>query len=176
VDTKLFKSYQLDRKDFELLPLLSDKIKSGSYQLLLEMSVDTEIQIGKLGLLQFPRGDYLYTGVHRTALINRVMRHLGHSKKTRWHIDYLTTHPALLIHKVILYPGDFGECHLNREFAQFSGAVFLHPGFGNSDCVNKCPAHLLFLGNHKNQVDHWLKKIVSLLLIENDRIAAMVME
>ena len=161
METELFKIYQFDRKDFELLPLLQDEIKSGSYQLLVKMSADAEIRIGKLGLLQFPRGYYLYTGVHRTAMINRVVRHLSHSKKTHWHIDYLTTHPAVLIRKVILYPDDFGECRINREFAQFSGAVFLHPGFGNSDCVNKCPSHLLFLGNHKNQVDHWLKKIVS---------------
>ena len=161
METKLFKGYQFDRKDFEFLPHLRDKFKSGTYQLLMEMSVDTGLRIGKLGLLQFPKGYYLYTGVHRTALVNRVMRHLSPSKKTHWHIDYLTTHPAALIHKIILYPDDFGECRINREFAQFSSAVFLHPDFGSSDCVNKCPAHLLFLGNHKNQVDHWLKKIVS---------------
>jgi hypothetical protein len=82
VETELFKIYQFDRKDFELLPLLQDEIKSGSYQLLMEMSNDVEIRIGKLGLLQFPRGYYLYTGVHRTAMINRVVRHLSHSKNS----------------------------------------------------------------------------------------------
>lgn len=161
MDKDLSQGFQIDQGKFKFIPQLRHSVKSGSYQLLMELAHPAEIAVGKLGLLKFPQGHYLYTGVHRTALINRVIRHLSPSKKTRWHIDYLTTHPAVLIHKVILFPGDFGECGINREFAQFSGAVFFHPGFGSSDCVNKCPAHLLFLENHKNQVDHWLKKIVS---------------
>jgi Uri superfamily endonuclease len=158
VERETFQGFQIDRENFKFLSILRDSFKSGAYQLLMELSHPAEIEVGKLGLIYFPQGHYLYTGVHRTALIARVLRHLRNSKKIHWHIDYLTTDTSLSIRQIFLYPDELGECRINRKFLEISEAKILHPGFGSSDCKNKCAGHLLFLERGEKQLKVWREK------------------
>jgi len=160
VNKELFQGFLIDKKNFKFLPQLQQSVKSGSYQLFMELSHPAEIKVGKLGTLHFPSGHYLYTGVHRTALISRVLRHLRNSKKLHWHIDYLTAKASLSIRQIFLYPEDLRECRINRKFLEISKATILHTGFGSSDCRNKCAGHLLFLELGEKQLEVWREKYI----------------
>lgn len=160
MERETFQGFQIDRENFKFLSILRDSFKSGTYQLLMELSHPAEIEVGKLGLIYFPQGHYLYTGVHRTALISRVLRHLQISKKIHWHIDYLTVNPSMIIRQVFLYPDDLRECRINLKFSEIDGARIFRPGFGNSDCQNKCAGHLLSLDRWEKQLEVWLEKYI----------------
>jgi len=113
----------------------------GVYQLLIYLSKDTSIMVGKKGRSEFPKGYYIYTGSARNGLEKRIERHLGKNKKRFWHIDYLLDYAS--IKKVFLYTnGKFDECGLNLETLKRPGAKIIMPKFGSSDCL--CPAHLIF--------------------------------
>ena len=63
---------------------------TGSYALVLRVPSRRKIQIGKLGLVDFPRGHYIYFGSALGGLRARVERHLSQDKKLYWHADYLS--------------------------------------------------------------------------------------
>ncbi len=132
---------------------------SGLYVLLLEVVAPTSVRVGALGTLDFPAGTCLYVGSARRNLRQRVERHLAATKKVRWHVDYLTTHPGVRVVGAVLVTGSKAtECGLNRKVGRgVAGAVPL-PRFGASDCRAKCPAHLW-----------WREEAVSL-----EEVAAMV--
>ena len=54
---------------------------TGSYALVLRLPSRRKIQVGKLGLVEFPRGNYIYFGSPLGGLDARVARHLGNDKK-----------------------------------------------------------------------------------------------
>jgi len=99
------------------------------------------IQIGALGIIDFPGGWHVYTG---SALgpggLQRVSRHFrlfscGSGKK-RWHIDYLLTDSGFsLRYAICASTTDPREC----EIARTVGGVPV-PRFGCSDC--HCRSHL----------------------------------
>ncbi len=141
---------QLDRllaDDWDTaLALLAD---SGVYQLLVEISRSSVLEIGKIGLVELPRGAYLYTGSARRGLYARLSRHLRHEKKLRWHIDYLLR--AGRVAGIRALPWQLGlECHLNLLSLSENGVQVPVRGFGASDCC--CPAHLLYLGAQHDAV------------------------
>ncbi len=111
-----------------------------SYQLMIKLDTTVSIQIGKLGLFEFPRGYYMYTGSARTNMSARIARHLKKEKTLRWHIDYLTIHPASEI--IDVRRSDVEECALN----QLIDGEIIAPGFGASDCKAQCESHLKYLG------------------------------
>lgn len=63
---------------------------TGSYALVLRLPSRRNIQVGKLGLVEFPRGNYIYFGSALGGLDARVAWHLGNDKKLHWHADYLS--------------------------------------------------------------------------------------
>ena len=107
-----------------------------SYQLLLRVAWEIEIEAGRLGKIRLPAGDYVYTGSARRGLEARIARHLRRDKPRRWHIDWLTTHPAVEVLAVLR--SRIPECELNRATA---GEVVV-TGFGATDCHAGCGAHL----------------------------------
>jgi Uri superfamily endonuclease len=111
-----------------------------SYQLHIRLRQSLRLRIGALGELQFPAGEYVYTGSARRNLAARIARHRRRDKPLRWHIDYLLADPATTIEQVAT--GTRPECGWNQATA---GRV-LHPGFGASDCRAGCGAHLKWLG------------------------------
>ena len=113
-----------------------------SYQLHIHISDNIEIQIGKLGKFNFPRGHYIYTGSAKKNIDERIKRHQSNSpdKKLHWHIDYLLNDKNAKITEVHKFEKE--ECILNQETC---GETIV-PDFGSSDCKNKCKSHLKYLG------------------------------
>ena len=61
----------------------------GTYVLMLELTSEKQLQIGKLGRFRFSGGYYLYIGSARGGLEARIRRHFRRQKPLRWHIDCL---------------------------------------------------------------------------------------
>ncbi|WP_455198486.1 GIY-YIG nuclease family protein [Kaarinaea lacus] len=111
-----------------------------TYQLYIHLDESQPIVIGRLGSFNFSAGMYVYTGSAKRNLVSRVMRHLADNKKIRWHIDYLLDEKDARI--VELGFSTRPECLVNK---QSCGEIVI-PGFGASDCKNKCSSHLKYQG------------------------------
>jgi len=117
--------------------------KGGIYKLVIELSKDKEIKVGRLGTFVFPKGFYVYTGSAQSGLDKRINRHLSSNKKFHWHIDYLLSHAKVIT--VVRYVGRKDECKLNNVTGQSAGAVQVVKKFGSSDC--NCVTHLYYFKN-----------------------------
>jgi len=111
-----------------------------SYQLLIAVSRDLVLPVGRLGELGFPKGRYVYTGSARRGMDARIQRHLIPGKPRHWHIDYLLAGPDVRVTAVERHSDD--ECVLNQR----TPGVPIIPGFGASDCRSGCGSHLKYLG------------------------------
>lgn len=119
--------------------------KGGIYNLIIKLSKDREIRIGRLGTFIFPEGFYVYTGSAQNGLEKRINRHLSSSKKFHWHIDYLLSY-AKIIKTPKYIGGRKDECKLNRVIGQSTGATLIVKKFGSSDC--DCATHLYYFNKH----------------------------
>ena len=114
----------------------------GSYVLLIKITNDQNIKIGKLGRIFFKKGFYAYVGSAMNSLDARIARHLRPEKKLHWHIDYLLK--TAEINKIFYKEtNEKIECYIANKF---SGKLENIQGFGCSDC--KCTSHL-FYGKQK---------------------------
>ena len=115
----------------------------GAYCLVLEVLNDSNINVGSLGTLSFPKGFYVYIGSALNNIEKRVMRHLRSDKKLHWHIDYLTTSPSVKIKKV------YYKESLLKEECSIAKIVKGTPitAFGCSDC--KCESHLFKIDGYQ---------------------------
>lgn len=133
----------------------------GLYAILMVLSQQILIDIGKLGSTTFHQGMYVYIGQgsgKSSSIQNRVKRHSSISKKKFWHIDYLTADPEVKVKAAIAaVTEEITECHLTQTLLEDLKAEQTVRGFGSSDC--RCIGHLLYLPLHKKQVD--FKKIVN---------------
>ncbi len=112
----------------------------GTYCLLINLKHDSRITIGKLGKLDFKKGEYVYVGSALNSLEGRVKRHLSTEKKLHWHVDYLLAHKNSEITDVIYaLNNDKMECKVAREIAEEGVGI---NNFGCSDC--KCHSHLFY--------------------------------
>ena len=111
-----------------------------TYQLLIVLPNDVEVDIGRLGRFVFPGGAYVYTGSAVRHMDARIRRHQAQMKPRRWHLDYLTTLPGVNVREIGRYAEP--ECAVNQRVA---GEVLV-PGFGASDCRSGCGSHLKYLG------------------------------
>ena len=91
----------------------------GTYVLVLELPRAAEIEVGALGVSDFPAGGYAYVGsALGTGGFSRVARHAeiaaGEREVRHWHVDSLTGHPDSRLRAAVLAPG-FGasdcDCH-----------------------------------------------------------------
>jgi Uri superfamily endonuclease len=117
---------------------------AGTYAFSFMLPEAVKASIGRLGRLDFPAGDYIYLGSARGrgGLRARLGRHLRSVKATHWHIDYLR--PYLEIRAIGYLPGnDNLECAWSQSLAGLPAARLPAPGFGASDCVRGCTAHLV---------------------------------
>ena len=122
----------------------------GTYALLMKLINNSKIRIGSLGLIHFPKGNYLYIGSALNGIEGRVIRHLSDSKKIHWHIDYLLE-KAEVFKVYFLESRKKTECSIADKFFEKFDPV---PRFGSSDC--NCTGHL-FYGNRNELVDCALK-------------------
>lgn len=116
----------------------------GTYAVSFTLLEAVKISIGRLGWFDFLIGDYIYLGSAQGpgGLRSRLGRHLRSVKATHWHIDYLR--PYLEIRAIGYLPGkDNLECAWSQSLANLPAARLPAPGFGASDCIRGCPAHLV---------------------------------
>ena len=117
----------------------------GSYIILFKLTKPSKVKIGKLGVYDFHKGYYTYTGSAMNGLKGRIERHLNSKKKLHWHIDYLLGNPKVRIEKIYAFPCSIKrECQINQKLKSKSGNQILIPGFGSSDCKSNCKSHLLY--------------------------------
>jgi Uri superfamily endonuclease len=117
-------------------------MNSGCYQLKIRIKKDITLAVGSLGLCDFEKGEYIYTGSAMKNLNKRVARHRQKYKKPHWHIDYLLAHSDAEISEIIYHLADTKEeCKYNQLLIN-NGAEVPVARFGSSDC-KICPAHLV---------------------------------
>jgi sugar fermentation stimulation protein A len=111
---------------------------SGNYLLILRLSADRSISVGRLGTVFFRKGYYLYVGSARTNLRKRLERHLRKKRKTFfWHIDYLRDQ-ADACTAIPIRSSRPLEHELAASIKKISD--WSVKGFGSSDCG--CESHL----------------------------------
>ena len=130
--------------------LVSEFSASGIYMLLLRVSREVTLTVGKLGKQRFPRGYYFYTGSAlgkgAAGLKHRIARHLRKEKRRFWHIDYLLADENVSVEAIIVAEtNEKMECKTNQYIKGMMGAEVPVVGFGASDCRKNCGSHLLYL-------------------------------
>ena len=109
----------------------------GSYLIALRLAEGANVEIGKLGRLNFPKGYYLYVGSARKDLKQRIERHRRIRKTKFWHVDYLRERADFQA-AIPIRTGDDLECEIAKAMSGI--AAWNIPGFGCSDC--SCESHL----------------------------------
>ena len=138
--TRLFRVWGL-REARNVQALLGHR---GVYMLLLRLP-HVRIRIGALGHRQFPKGVYGYVGSARgqsVTLGHRLARHFMKKKSRHWHIDYLTSHPAVEPLSALI---SSCESASEERIANLCVRQFpVIPCFGNSDMKTNS-GHLFLL-------------------------------
>jgi Uri superfamily endonuclease len=121
----------------------------GTYTILLAVTRATNVRFGRLGNAKVGKGYYLYTGSAlgraSVSLEGRLKRHSQISKKSRWHVDYLTSSPFCRVKgAVCLRSGRRLECSINRAVGESLLGKPILPRIGASDC--NCSGHLMRVG------------------------------
>jgi len=148
---------------------------NGIYTLIIFLSREIRVNIGKLGQQKFPKGYYTYTGSalgkEVSSLKRRVSRHLQKEKQKFWHIDFLLANENATITAVVTAQTNRKlECTLNRYIKREGEAKILMKGFGASDCRQSCGSHLLYFGEENIEskiVTFYSKRFGSKSLIIN---------
>lgn len=104
---------------------------SFTYVLIMELLNDTQIVVGKLGVILFKKGTYIYVGSAPSE--KRLERHLRKNKKLFWHIDYFLEKA----HITSIYKVEGRECDVAQNID-----LPCIKGFGCSDCT--CLSHLFY--------------------------------
>ncbi|MCS7119959.1 MAG: GIY-YIG nuclease family protein [Nitrososphaerota archaeon] len=151
----------MDRAESQMLKEINEKSKMGPhakgiYTLIIYISNDCSLKVGRLGERFFMRGYYAYTGsaLGRGAfsLFGRLRRHMIKNKHMRWHIDHLLSHKDARIVSIVAVQTDQKiECDVNLRLFEMLHASIIVPKFGATDCKLKCRSHLIYLGLEKDQ-------------------------
>ena len=147
--------------------IISELSTTGIYTLLLFLSKQVTLTIGKLGKQRFPMGYYTYTGSAlgkgASSLKHRIARHLRKEKRMFWHIDYLLADENVSVEAVIVAETNENmECKTNQHMKTIMGAKVQVKGFGASDCRKNCKSHLLYFPEIEN-ADCLVQKLVEYL-------------
>ena len=122
---------------------------SESYVVNFRLSKPLRIRIAKLGLIQFRRGYYVYTGkAPKEWIAKRIARHRVKKKKLRWHIDYFSSQSSVEFLNSRVFK--IKECDLADNLKK---KFFFVDKFGSSDC--RCRSHLFYSRD--------LKKIMNII-------------
>jgi len=114
----------------------------GAYCLCINVREEITVEVGALGSITFPKGEYVYVGSALNSLEPRIERHVltstGDHDVTHWHIDYLLRESAVSIQQVYaVETNERIECSIATNVADHGEPV---KGFGCSDC--RCVSHL----------------------------------
>jgi len=130
-------------------PLIQALPANGIYTLVISLSREICLSVGKLGQQRFPKGHYTYTGSAlgkgALSLKRRISRHIQKEKRNFWHIDFLLGNENATVTTVVAaQTNEKLECNLNSYIRREGWAEILVEGFGASDCRENCGSHLLF--------------------------------
>jgi Uri superfamily endonuclease len=133
-----------------LLSLAQLPAAPGSYVLRFWLPEPVSLAVGRLGVFDFPAGQYLYAGSARGpgGLRARLAHHARPSPHPHWHIDWLKPYARLLGGWVLAHAAQVSppyECAWAQAIAKLPGARIAAPGFGSADCASRCTAHLVWL-------------------------------
>ena len=123
--------------------------------MVIKISEDLKIRVGRLGEVSFKEGDYIYIGSAKGCLEARLRRHLKKDKKIYWHIDYLLKSKKTKILQIWIIDKKM-ECQTAEVFCQDPTTEIIKKGFGSSDC--KCLSHFFYIKN-KERTEKILKEI-----------------
>ena len=160
--------------------LISELSTTGIYTLLLFLSKEVTVDIGKLGKQRFPEGYYTYTGSAlgkgASSLKHRIARHLRKEKRKFWHIDYLLADENVSVEAVVAAETNENmECNLNSYLKNMRGATVPVTGFGASDCKKNCGSHMLYFPEIEN-VDLLVQKLVRHLQSSSGILSVLVVD
>ena len=129
-------------KNFEVVGEIPDEI--GSYCLIFHLKNSINVSIGKLGTFLFDSGYYYYFGSAKGGggLRARMNRHLSREKKKFWHFDYLR--PQMIFIAAVITFQTNQECVWCQKIQENFAFNVPVKGFGASDCLSSCKAHLLY--------------------------------
>lgn len=152
------------KEDISLIAELSAR---GIYTLILFLSQEVTLNIGKLGKQRFPEGYYTYTGsalgTGASSLKHRITRHLRKKKRKFWHIDYLLANENVSVEAIIAAEtNEKMECNSNQHMKKMMRAKVSVKGFGASDCRKNCGSHLLYFPEIR-KADFLVQRIVRYL-------------
>ena len=122
---------------------------NGSYSIIYFLEKKIKIFIPKFGSKDFTPGFYVYSGSGKKNLLKRVERHLRKEKKLKWHIDYFSSQKVVTPKEIFLFK-EKNECENNLFFKKIGGVIVI-PGFGSSDCKDKCGTHFLYFNKMPRQ-------------------------
>jgi len=126
----------------------------GTYILMMKLKDNSKMRIGKLDLIDFPKGYYCYVGSalgKAVNLENRIDRHKKLSKqksgKLKWHVDYFLVNPnSSIINTVVIKNNERLECDISKKLERVASKSI--NGFGCSDC--DCRSHFHYFENRQN--------------------------
>jgi len=164
----------------EDVKIISELSTIGIYTLLLFLSKQVTLDIGKLGKQRFPMGYYTYTGSAlgkgASSLKHRIARHLRKEKWRFWHIDYLLADKSVSVEAVIVAETNENmECKTNQHIKTIVGAKVPVKGFGASDCRKNCESHLLYFPEIEN-ADFLVQKLVTHLQSSSGILSVLVVD
>ena len=125
------------------MPAKGSLIARGSYILIMRNRHNLELEVGKLGRVQFERGYYVYVGSGLGGVYQRARRHMRRDKKKYWHIDYLTPEYMSIKRIYIIRSGQSIEEILAQKIEKTSCSAVV--GFGSSD--SPLASHLFFFAS-----------------------------
>lgn len=132
----------------------------GNYALVLQLSAQCEITVGRLGTFHFAAGYYIYFGSALNSLEGRLQRHLRPDKKLHWHIDYLSR-TAKIMEVWWAKKESRQECAWTQLALRHMHVIAPIRGFGSSDCRH-CPSHLVYLQGLKQA-----REVLQRLILES---------
>jgi len=114
----------------------------GTYMLLFQLPIRTDLEIGRRGNMHFEPGLYCYVGsaLGPGGLVARLRHHAFSNVRKHWHVDYFKTR-AQLVGALIHGHNRKLECSWAAWLSESAGKCV--PGFGASDCG--CSGHLFVL-------------------------------
>lgn len=143
----------------DLMEKLDTKLKGtgpsqGSYVLVVQLEQLRRIKVGRLGIITFRTGTYLYAGsaLGPGGLSGRIHRHLRpeSQKRSHWHIDALTSQGSIMDIWWSVNP-QRQECAWGEILSTVGDRTA--PGFGASDC--RCAGHLVWLHDAESVDRAW---------------------
>jgi len=124
----------------------------GVYCLLISCRKPQSIRIGKLGVINFRKGFYLYVGSALNGIEGRVSRHLRSKKRKFWHIDYFLSNKYVNVDYVYCIETEKKiECDIAKKVRTTAKPVMR---FGSSDC--RCGSHLFFVYNREQKRNNFV--------------------